>query len=563
MSWGQSRNTAATVPPEASGGRGSVLRQLSESVVVLAVAVLSFRAFAAEGYLISTGSMAPSLLGYHRQVTCPSCRYQFAAGMIIRDESPRPGEAQAQDLYADDVHSHTVAACPLCGYDHIEVDELPRNEGDQLMVHKHAYQFRDPHRWEVIVFRNPFDPAQAYVKRVVGLPGETVSIRDGDVYIDGEIQPKSLAALRSMRILIDDHAFAPDDESDDWQPRWQSAEDSGWEAVADEFVFTPPAEHSESDSPPPPEALTFRHWIAAGGHHVTSVPLDRWPAGIGPPPVAGSSLSYDEAVQSLSCIGVLEPATCERWQSASNDPAFHQALEHLAAASHEAPVVDDYGYNRLGDGNSGFVVRDLMLSLRLNAVDRDGLWTVEIDDGRRGYSVEFDFARGEAALFGDDSDRSLEVVPLPPDMINAPMEVELSLMDRQALVAVNGKLLFEPVTADSPGRNEPAPRQPLRISAADGRFRMSELRVYRDIYYTPKADDRRSFDLEGDEFFVLGDNSPVSLDSRCWEEPAVHRRDLIGKPLVVHLPSRQGKLTLFGETRYVRIPDFSRVRYIR
>ena len=68
--------------------------------------------------------------------------------------------------------------------------------------------------------------------------------------------------------------------------------------------------------------------------------------------------------------------------------------------------------------------------------------------------------------------------------------------------------------------------------------------------------------MKDDEFFVLGDNSPVSVDSRCWDDPAVKRSNLVGKPVVVHLPSQQGKFNLFGETRFVRIPDFSRVRYI-
>ncbi|MCA9019710.1 MAG: S26 family signal peptidase, partial [Planctomycetaceae bacterium] len=51
--------------------RSSLFRLVLESVASLAIAVILFRTFAAEGYMISTGSMAPSLLGYHKQVTCP------------------------------------------------------------------------------------------------------------------------------------------------------------------------------------------------------------------------------------------------------------------------------------------------------------------------------------------------------------------------------------------------------------------------------------------------------------------------------------------------------------
>ena len=66
--------------------RTSLMRMVVESVVALAIAVILFRTFEAEGYMISTGSMAPSLLGYHKQVTCPRCDYSFTYE-VAYDES--------------------------------------------------------------------------------------------------------------------------------------------------------------------------------------------------------------------------------------------------------------------------------------------------------------------------------------------------------------------------------------------------------------------------------------------------------------------------------------------
>jgi signal peptidase I len=205
------------------------IRQALESVIALTIAVLAFRLFVAEGYLISTGSMAPSLLGYHKQVECPACHYRFASGVLVDDdETASATSAQAQDLQGDLIQS-AESVCPNCGLHHIETASLPQNEGDQLMVHKHAYQFRDPRRWEVIVFKNPSDPLQAYVKRVVGLPGEVIAIRDGDVYIDDHLQPRSFDAQRGMAILVDDHDHEPQDDPA-WEPRWiVNRPDSGWQ----------------------------------------------------------------------------------------------------------------------------------------------------------------------------------------------------------------------------------------------------------------------------------------------------------------------------------------------
>lgn len=563
----------ASAPQNSVGG--SVLRQLCESVVILAVAVLSFREFAAEGYLISTGSMAPSLLGYHRQIECPDCHLKFAAGLTLRDDgTPAPGDVRAQDLYADDLAIEPSARCPNCGFDHIPLDSAPPNEGDQLMVHKHAYQFRDPRRWEVIVFRNPSDPLQAYVKRVVGLPGEKIEIIDGDVWANGELQRKPLSAQQGLRILVDDQSYQPQREDDgQWQPRWiPEREESGWEADGEGFVFrsdrSPNGATGEStglsDSAVAREndSLVFRHWVRRGGQHVTTVRLDHWPAGAAFPPLNGRTLQYDPAARSLSCIGALSPHDFARWENESNDPAWRAAIEELYAASHESPIVDEYAYNRPNVAES-FVVRDLMAAFELQPINDNGLLEFAIDDGRRGYRARLDFNEQRAELQADDSTSAVEAVHFPKELPTGPLRIEVSLMDQQLLVAVNDQLLFTPVFRSDRGRDEPPPRRPLRIAAQGGDFRVSQLRVFRDVYYTPKSEKRDSRQLGADEFYVLGDNSPVSIDSRSWDEPAVHRDHLVGKPFMVHLPSQQGELTLFGQTRHVRIPDFSRVRYIR
>jgi signal peptidase I len=62
------------------------------------------------------------------------------------------------------------------------VDTLEHKE--YIVINKFRYFFRDPQRGDIVVFRPPTDPTKYYVKRVIGLPGETVVIKDGNVYID-------------------------------------------------------------------------------------------------------------------------------------------------------------------------------------------------------------------------------------------------------------------------------------------------------------------------------------------------------------------------------------------
>lgn len=63
--------------------------------------------------------------------------------------------------------------------------ETTLSDGNNLIVEKVSYYFRDPERFEVVVFRLKEDPDTNYIKRVIGLPGELVEIREGLVYING------------------------------------------------------------------------------------------------------------------------------------------------------------------------------------------------------------------------------------------------------------------------------------------------------------------------------------------------------------------------------------------
>ena len=56
---------------------------------------------------------------------------------------------------------------------------------ERIFINKFVYRFEPIERGDVVVFWYPLDPAKSYIKRVVGLPGETVQLVDGDVYVNG------------------------------------------------------------------------------------------------------------------------------------------------------------------------------------------------------------------------------------------------------------------------------------------------------------------------------------------------------------------------------------------
>ncbi|MDD2274211.1 MAG: signal peptidase I [Candidatus Pacebacteria bacterium] len=55
--------------------------------------------------------------------------------------------------------------------------------GDYLIIDELSYKLKDPQRGEVIVFKYPLNPANKYIKRIIGLPGEKIEISDGVIYI--------------------------------------------------------------------------------------------------------------------------------------------------------------------------------------------------------------------------------------------------------------------------------------------------------------------------------------------------------------------------------------------
>ncbi len=74
---------------------------------------------------------------------------------------------------------------------------------DRLFVNKFAYDFEKISRDDVVVFYYPRDPSKSYIKRVIGLPGDNIAIRDGRVYVNGELLdepyvPKMYRDVRSM-----------------------------------------------------------------------------------------------------------------------------------------------------------------------------------------------------------------------------------------------------------------------------------------------------------------------------------------------------------------------------
>lgn len=141
---------------------------------VVPVLLVVSRVALLEPFVVPTNGMAPTLLGNHWQTTCDVCGEAAYC-------SPLPPESSARSTRPMQVicdHFHITTLSP----EERAAAEDRVMSGDRMLVAK----FLQPQRWDLVVFGYPADPTKNYVQRLVGLPGETIVIKNGQVWADGK-----------------------------------------------------------------------------------------------------------------------------------------------------------------------------------------------------------------------------------------------------------------------------------------------------------------------------------------------------------------------------------------
>ena len=119
--------------------------------------------------------------------------------------------------------------------------------GDRLFGNRLAYNRKSPERGDIIIFRFPDDETQNYVKRVVGLPGETVEIKEAKIYIDGSAVPLAEDYLKEewkvatgpyyFEVPEDSYLVLGDNRNNSWDARYWDNTFVTKEAILGKAVF--------------------------------------------------------------------------------------------------------------------------------------------------------------------------------------------------------------------------------------------------------------------------------------------------------------------------------------
>ncbi len=169
---------------------GYWLRENVRQIVGAIVIVLLVRYYVVEIFKIPTGSMAETLYGTHVRVDCPRCGWSYVVGAPQGEAAALRGQR---------------ARCASCGLEN-RLKDFADHGGHKIIANKWIYLFKDPARWEVVVFRFFDERARPlnYIKRLVGLPGERIEIRHGDLQVNGAIAAKPWKVQEAVWIPVYD-----------------------------------------------------------------------------------------------------------------------------------------------------------------------------------------------------------------------------------------------------------------------------------------------------------------------------------------------------------------------
>ncbi|MFT5094561.1 MAG: signal peptidase I [Porticoccaceae bacterium] len=561
-------------------------RETVESIVVAFVLAFLFRGFEAEAFVIPTGSMAPTLYGRHKESDCEQCGFHILIGASdeINDETG----------YFSSGKRIETAICPNCRFEN-DVRNAPVFKGDRILVNKFPYEFSDPQRWDVPVFKYPEKPTTNYIKRMVGLPNETLVIKRGNVYRVEENRTRSVlrkppSRQKAIQIPVFDNNFQPSAlHEKGWPKRWAAVEQLAGDASAvgkkDQLGLGPVAGWTEAASTwdEDAESRSFSIEKAQAGESL------KW-------------LRYRHIIPSN-----------DDWDAASDGPLTPSNSEFFfddAESMGPRPqlITDFCGYNTYTGGNGtttddAYWVADLTLTcdVEITEAGDQSEVVVELNEGVHCYRCRIDVSTGNAKLVSvnrySGSGESEEVLAEGKSELvgTGDWELRFANVDNRICLWVDNDLVDFGDAANyvEDESQTPSPQDedliPVGIAVRNVGAKVSNLLIERDIYYrasqisnddadrfTWSGDDEHPepyslrrvlhdpaewyelyskrargsnntpearFELGPDEFLMLGDNSPRSQDSRVWPNArgaehrhAVPRSALVGRAFYIYWP---------------------------
>ena len=517
MSPDKTRKDASDKSSQKKKDRAAEVANTFEWLITAFILAFVFRTFVMEAFRIPTGSMADTLKGAHFRLRCRQCGYGYDHGFIPSRYYDASGRRFGEDTVPAGNVQPPATACPTCGYHDRSNEKMPVANGDRILVLKCIYQFTEPKRWDVIVFKNPPEPSINYIKRLVGLPGEQVQIIDGDIYINGQISRKPPKVQNEQWTPIYDNDYQPVRPEERlfnghaWSQPFRNVQGSQWV--------------TEDETSP----TVFRLDQPEGqGGRVDTLVYDTSRGND-----FKATYAYDEIDRNGNmpyCSDLMLRFSC---LAAGPEASIGIALSKYATT-----------YRAEVDLSSG----TLVVTSREEGGELVELVSMPIESAGIDKQTPVKFANVDHRLIFEYGDTKWTY-----DLGRGAGEVGAIMRDVPPRVEIFGS----------------------------GKLTLSHIAMFRDIHYTERQygssgafgrATKDAFVLGDDEFFVLGDNSPNSEDCRWWRRPGiankglgeyrigtVPRNYLVGKALFVYWPSG---FKPFEKSPVGIVPNIGRMRFI-
>lgn len=576
------------------------IRETIESIVVAFLLAFLFRTFEAEPFSIPTGSMAPTLLGAHKDIFGEKTSFRFQANSSM--ESPEAALRDTPPAYVLGVVD-PMSRFPQA-IDRYKFANDGTFCGDRILVSKFIYDFTEPQRWDVIVFKYPRDAKINYIKRLIGLPNESIRVVGGDIWAKPvnapasafRIQRKPDVRLLAMLQVVDDTNYvAADLQKAGWPSKWQpwtvgeaikptrsSAEDkNGWKLS------------STSKQP----AWTRYYQVLPGTQDWFVIQNGGKPTGLSSriaEPIT-DFVAYNATYDTQSPIGGSSMSPQEYNEYVSQPRPSRMFLDGQGQ-----PVELDAEKQGL------YWVGDLALEIEAKVESDGGVLLLDLVKAGEHFQCSIDVATGVATLsrsqgqFSSDNDEAPSASGKGPTANTrvkgkGAYKIRFSNIDRELRLWVGGsRVTFSGPTTytQSPGNlrphfseQDPLDLAPIGIAVESGVVTVTRSRVLRDIYYQASGERQHEyggvyperarnvlldptqwattelfenmqsleFDFNDNEFMPMGDNSAQSQDARWWHH--VDRDLLVGKALAVYWTHPWNSPPWW--------PEFGRIRFIR
>jgi signal peptidase I len=555
-------------PPQGQQTDGT--REIVETVVFVVVLVLLLKTFAAEAFVIPTGSMAQTLYGYQKVVTCPECGIDFPVNC---SQEVDPSDGSPAYVYGcicpncrKPIHFASTPEAARARWldDHPDSQEVPDpgwSSGDRVLVNKWVFDLlEDLKRLDVVVFKYPGGTdfphsgpqknhtPMNYIKRCIGLPGETIGIRLGDIYI---LPPERSPTYEDTEKARTDPQLA----IRLWETKHMHQNDARALKMLENEKF-------QILRKPPAKILALRRLVYDNDHQakdLTNRLPPRWAASAGWQGVGSGGFA----------------------SSAETDTIDWLRYQHILRGNGGKPslITDFMGYNTWQAGVHSIPkenwVGDLMLEAEVEVKKGQGQLLLELCHGVDRFQARWDLDSGNCQLVRISGDGE-EVLDSKPTSLKGAgtYQVRFANFDRKLTVWVDGRLPFdEGVVYEAPEEVRPTEEndlhRPASIGSKGAALEVRHLRLWRDTYYTAassrespsdgdvsgfRSDDPSNWDrifshprvltmyVQPGHYLCLGDNSPESSDGRTWG--SVPRRLLLGRAVMVYWP-----FTRFGRIR--------------